>query len=79
MKTETIRIPKMNGGNDRLKFILIGIAIGIVIGTVLLYLLMNFGIIKPYNLFRSSMNRDFTGFPGNENFSRNGTFQGPPR
>ena len=79
MREERIKIAKMNNGNGNLKFILIGIVIGIVIGMIIFFLLVNFGVIKPFNLFRDSMNRDFAGFPEGGNFPRNGTMPGMPQ
>ncbi len=54
----------------RLKYILIGIAIGIVIGMFVFYILLTSGVIRPYLAFR--------GFdrPGNfTNFSRGPGFE----
>lgn len=57
--------------DNKLKYILTGIAVGIVIGAGLFYLLIDLGIIRPFG-FRSSM----MGFPRNGSF---GNFTRPPR
>ncbi|MEM5812678.1 MAG: hypothetical protein QW286_03090 [Candidatus Aenigmatarchaeota archaeon] len=52
---------------ERAKYILVGIAIGIVIGMILLFMLINFRIIRPFGL------REFPRPNNLTNFTRNFT------
>jgi len=64
---KTTRVVKKDEKKDKIKYILIGIAIGIPIGIVIFYILMSFGIIRP-----------FLGvFMGPEGFTRSGNFTRP--
>lgn len=53
---------KTNEKNQKIKYILIGIAIGIVIGFAIFYLLMSLGVIRPF--FMGGFNPNMGGFPG---------------
>jgi len=66
-KKKTTRLVKKDEKKDKIKYILIGIAIGIVIGIVVFYILMSFGIIRPF----------FRGFMGPGEFPRTGNFTRP--
>jgi len=49
---------------ERIKYILIGIIIGIVTGVAVFYLLLNLGIIRPFGLRGFMRPGNFTNFTG---------------
>jgi hypothetical protein len=62
---------------NRIKHLLIGMVVGIIVGMAMFYLLLNFSIIKPYYIFHGARNLGYMRFPGNGNFTRGNFTRGP--
>jgi hypothetical protein len=61
---------------NKTKYLLIGMAVGIIIGMTAFYLFLKFGIIKSYYIFHGAARPNFSGFPRNNSFPRNFTQSG---